>query len=123
DGCLVVSAGDAPLLDVQPREDGACTLRVVRSTLVAGRNLLRVASPAGDAGRPAVTCLCWDSVLARPGAEVDGEMVRVAAAAAIGRMNWKAVNTVYAGWGKLLASAARDIPAVAEDAWRETWGE
>jgi serine/threonine-protein kinase len=123
DGCLLVSAGDAALLDVQPHENGRCTLRMVRSTLVAGTNLLQVASPAGAAGRPAVNCLCWDSVLARPGPDVDGEMVRVAGAAGIGRMSWKAVNAFYAGWEKLLASAARDISAGEVGAWRETWGE
>src|SRR5439155_26679879 len=34
DDCLIVSAGQGPLLDVRVRAQAACTLRLVRSTLV-----------------------------------------------------------------------------------------
>jgi hypothetical protein len=122
DDCLVVSAGGQPLLDVRLRAQSACTLRLVRSTLVAGNNLLHVAAPEDSKGAPAVTALCWDSLLARPGSETRGEMIRVSGGAGISRLNWHALNAVYAGWNKLLACAARDVPAADAGAWRRLWG-
>jgi hypothetical protein len=120
DGCLVVSGGEGPLLDVLARADSTCTLRLVRSTLVAGQNLLHVACPASRGERPAVGCLCWDTVLTRAGAALDGEMVRLSGGATIERLRWKAVNAVHAGWEKLLASAGRELAS--GDAWRQAWG-
>jgi hypothetical protein len=93
----------------------------VRSTLVAGENLLRVASPDDKTGAPSVNTLCWDTVLARHGSEIRGEMIRVTGGAGTGRLNWRAVNAFYAGWEKLLASAARDVPADDAGAWHRLW--
>jgi eukaryotic-like serine/threonine-protein kinase len=123
DGCLAVSAGEGPLLDVGANEDGRSTLRVLDSTLVAGKTLLRVASPAGKDGRPAVRWLCLDAVLAHAGAEAEGDVVRVEGGASTGRLEWKASGSVCAGWERLLASAGAGVSAGDPKARRALWDE
>ncbi len=117
DDCLLVG-GDVPLLDIAVSNGTPSTLRLVRSTLVAGKTLLRAAPAGGANGGPALKCLCWGALLSRAGNGVAGDMVHATGGA--GRMGWREVGCVYAGWEKLLAAAGTEISATSPS-WAAFW--
>ncbi|HYT90704.1 MAG TPA: hypothetical protein VEL76_18495 [Gemmataceae bacterium] len=121
DGCLIVG-GEQPLLDITADGGTVFTLRLLRSTLLAGKTLARVQSPAGKDVSPTVKFLAWDALLAHPGGEPDGDLLRLGNGVADTNVTWRAVNSVYAGWGNLLASGPRQIAPNAKDDWRTLWG-
>src|SRR5262249_31450796 len=101
DGCLIVGS-DRPLLDTLVVEGTPVTLRLVRSTLIAGGDLLRIREPAGKESDPQVRCLAWDSLLSRAGTVGDGNLIHLVGSKRRGKLGWRGVNCVYAGWNKLL---------------------
>jgi serine/threonine-protein kinase len=97
-------------------------LRLVRATLVTGNSLLRVQSSAEKGGAPQVQTLAWDSLLARnDAAGADGDLVHFVGGAEPNACKWRAVNCVYAGWKRLLGSAARTIDGGDLDGWHSQW--
>ena len=118
----LLAGNTQPLLRVTCREQDEVNLRIVRSTLVTAQNLLRVEDVAGKGGAPQLNMRVWDALLARnDAAAAEGDLVRLANGAAADRMRWRAVNSVYAGWKKLLASAAKPIDGGDLSAWHAQW--
>jgi serine/threonine-protein kinase len=103
DGCLAVGS-ERPLVAVGgSRSLTPPTVRILRSTLVAGRGLVRV-EPTGPAGTAReLRCHAWDSLLARTGAAGEEPMVRLGEGITEGAVEWRAVNCLYCGWTTLLA--------------------
>jgi serine/threonine-protein kinase len=94
-----------PLLQVVGRDEDEVKLRVVRSTLVAGQNLLRIRDADGKGSSPQVRVMLWDTILARDDpAGPEGDLVRLDGKTDPDHLRWRAVNSVYAGWKKLLAA-------------------
>jgi hypothetical protein len=116
DGCLLVG-GEPPLLQVAGSTDAPTTVRVVRSTLVAGKTLLRLRR--SGAAYPALNWLGWDALLTRTGPQ-DGALLVLADKADVTRVEWRAVNCLYAGWKDLLAGP-ESVPASALAAWQRLW--
>ncbi len=117
DGCLVVGT-EQPLLQVSGRSLAPPVLRVLRSTLVSGSSLLRVAPATPADTRPELHVHTWDALLAH-GGEAGAPMVVLADRAGPARMKWQATNSLYTGWKPLLAAAgggADDLRA-----WHSTW--
>jgi serine/threonine-protein kinase len=111
-----------PLLRVTCRDEDEVKLRVVRSTLVAAQTLLRVEDAAGQRGSPHVQALVWDAILARNDpAAAAGDLVQLAGMASADRMGWRVVNSVYAGWKKLLSGSTQSIGGGELDAWHTQW--
>jgi serine/threonine protein kinase len=119
DGCLV-AGGEPPLIQVRATNDNPPTLRVVRSTLVAGRTFLRV-EPARPIDRnPALNWFGWDALVCRSGARAGGDLVSLPAEVGPDKMTWRAVNCLYAGWQNLLTGST-PFPATAIAPWRRQW--
>ncbi len=119
DDCVLANS-EPPLLRVRCRDDDEVKLRVVRSSLVTGQELLRI-DPAGKEP-PRVHALVWDSILARnEPASPEGDLVRITGKADADNLRWRAVSSVYAGWKKLLATATKAIDAGDLPAWHAQW--
>jgi serine/threonine-protein kinase len=119
DRCLLVG-GENPILQVAGYNDNPTTMRLRRSTLVAGKTLLQVTAAEKGGSNPDVRWYGWDVLLAQSNAEVDGDMVAVADGVGAGKLSWRAVNCLYAGWKRLLTG--RDsIAATDMAAWRLRW--
>jgi serine/threonine-protein kinase len=117
DDCLLVGT-DQPLLRVAGRARSSGVLRLLRSTLAAGQTVLQVrpATPADT--RPDLVVRAWDALLARGGGPSGGQMVVLAGGHA-SQMRWDAVNSLYAGWRTLLATADGTTDDV--DHWQVGW--
>jgi hypothetical protein len=118
DRCLLVG-GERPLVQVAGG-NAATALRVFRSTLTAGKTLLRVDPVGKEDSRPRVRWLLWDALLAQSDPQVDGDLLVLGPGVDTDRMNWRAVNCLYAGWKGLLAGPA---PVAGTDlgAWHKIW--
>ncbi len=92
----------------------------VRSTMICGNNLLEVRPAKAADSEPAFDWLGWDVLLSRKNSEVGGELLRLCDGVSAKNMNWRAINCLYAGWGKLLA-ASTSIAATDLTAWRRLW--
>jgi serine/threonine-protein kinase len=120
DGCLLV--GDRqPLVHVTARADDWATLRVVRSTLVAGRALLRVDRAEGATAAPHLLWRGWDSLLARGSRQTAGDLVVLGDGVQSDKMSWRAVNCLYAGWRYLLSGSGASIEGSALKEWDQRW--
>ncbi len=110
-----------PLLRVACRDDEAVKLRIVRSTLVTGQTLVRARRlRQGRQSAGAGARVGLDPARNDP-AGADGDLLRLAGGAAPDTVRWRAVNTVYAGWKKLLASDGMSIDGSDLSAWRLQW--
>jgi serine/threonine-protein kinase len=118
DGCLLIGT-DQPLLRVAGRNLTPTVLRLLRSTLVAGQSLLQVRSATEGDTRPELHVRAWDALLARGGDAAGGQMVVLANDGRPGQMKWQAVNSLYTGWGTLLASADDTINDL--HGWQSQW--
>lgn len=119
--CLL-TGGKRPLLNVAGKNaDAPTTLRVVRSTLVAAQNILRVQPAAADDTRPQVHWIGWDVLLTRCSDEAGGEMVVLAEGATAEGLHWHATNSLYAGWQWLL-SGRETVAASNMVTWHTRWG-
>jgi serine/threonine-protein kinase len=116
DGCLV-AGGVRPLVEVRgPSPLTPATLRVRRSTLVAGQALFRL-GPSTPTGRgPALRFLGWDALLARSGNQPEEALLVLQERADPNEIQWQATNCLYAGW-KTLLKAPRQTITNLED-WR-----
>ena len=119
DNCLLVG-GDAPLLHVKASTERTTYLRAVRSTMIGDKNLLRVRPATERDHEPALDWLGWDVLLSRKGNESGGALLRLDDSVETRRMNWRAINCLYAGWETLLAGkssiSVADLPG-----WRRLW--
>jgi hypothetical protein len=116
DDSLVVG-GDRPLYQVHGQ--GPTTVRLMRSTLVAGKTLLAVAPRTTGA----VNVYCCDSLLAVHKAQTDGTLAELGAGVAAGQLHWNAMNSVYAGWKVLVSADDHAMPATALADWRRIRGD
>jgi serine/threonine-protein kinase len=121
DGSLLVG-GEAPVLAVAAGASSktACTLRVIRSTLVGRDSLLRVKSSPEQPTAPALRWLGWDALLWRSGDTTGGTLVDLPSAAETREMKWRAVNCLYAGWQTLL-TGQDPVRGPDVDAWHQRW--
>lgn len=119
DGCLAVG-GEQPLLRVTGRSRTPTTVRVVRSTLVAARAVLRLTPATRDDFLPRLHWHAWDALLTRSGGQPSGgEMFVVADGGQIGQVLMRPTNCLYAGWQALLRSA--DTSAADQRGWQVAW--
>ena len=116
-----------PLIQVQARELDTFDFHCIRSTVAGGQVLLRWqnASAARDkTSKPQIHAWVLDSILSRhdPAASV-GEMIQLGDDAEPTQMQWKAANSVYAGWKKLLTAKSTSIGIEALTDWRKQWNQ
>jgi serine/threonine-protein kinase len=119
DNCLLVG-GDTPLLQVKANTERTTHLRVVRSTMISDKNLLSVRPATERDHEPALDWLSWDVLLSRKGNESGGALLRLDDSVETRRMNWRAINCLYAGWEMLLAGKS-SIPVADLPGWRRLW--
>ncbi|HTU18058.1 MAG TPA: serine/threonine-protein kinase [Gemmataceae bacterium] len=119
ESCLFVG-DDAPLLRVGVANDRPTQLRAVRSTMICGKNLLELRQASPKDQDPAFDWLGWDVLLSRKDPEFGGELLRLDGNMSTQHLRWRAINCLYAGWGKLLAGSTT-IAATDLAAWRRLW--
>lgn len=108
-----------PLFQLRGREEDDFSLRCIRSTLVTGQVLLRWQSSTG--GAPLLGRML-DSILSRDDTTApQGDMIQLAGVNDLTKMNWRAENSVYAGWKQLLASGVKNIAGTDLDTWHRQW--
>ncbi len=116
DGCLFYTEG-SPLVDVSGPDQAPVTLRVIRSTLVAGRAFLRLRPDVGQVGLPRLQGLGWDALVARCGPLPRGDFLALPDPKDVEKVSWKSMNCVYTGWDMLEPGPySRVLP----DAWPKT---
>jgi len=117
----LIVGGTPSLLKVHATDERPCHLRLVRSTLVCGENLLSVLPATPIDQKPALDVLAWDSLLSRSSLDVGGDLLTIAGDA--GRMKWNAINCLYTGWKTLLhePKRSRTIPSTAGSEWHKQW--
>jgi tRNA A-37 threonylcarbamoyl transferase component Bud32 len=117
DGCLAVGGARA-LLQVRGFNPlTPPTVRVRRSTLVAGRSLLSLEPSTSTSMGPALRFLGWDALLARSGSQTEEALVVVRDRVNPHEIQWQAINCLYAGWRTLLKAPALAINSL--PAWRD----
>ena len=93
-----------PLVKAECRDTDEVKLRVVGSTLAAAQNLLHVRAAESKGGSPRLQVSVWDTILAcHESRDAEADLVRLPANTSPEYLKWKAVNSLYAGWRKLLA--------------------
>jgi hypothetical protein len=121
DDCLMV-AGRRPLVDIRGSSPlGPSTVRVRRSSLVAGKTLLRVHAADNSTTAPALRWLAWDALLAHPSADTEDPMVVVGDRIDLTRWQWQTTNCLFAGWKTFLKGPGQSIGD--QDAWRRLWNQ
>jgi len=118
--CLLVG-DEQPLLRVAARDEAWITLRAVRSTLVAGKTLLRVDATGENGSAPRLRWRGWDSVLARGSLQTPGDLVALGDGVRTDKMSWRVVNCLYAGWRNLLGRGGGDLEGSALAEWHKQW--
>jgi hypothetical protein len=109
-----------PLIEIQARDDDSFDMHCVRSTLVTGQVLVRWQAPKGQRVTPRFQARVLDSILSRDDVAASlGDMVQLHDVAELERMRWRAANSLYAGWKKLLAWSGKDLADL--EAWRGQW--
>ncbi|MBI3410449.1 MAG: serine/threonine protein kinase [Planctomycetes bacterium] len=118
----LIVGNNQPLFSLTGGDSDVVAVRMVRSTLVAGAEILRWQFPTGSGAAPRLKGWIWDSALAHPAAATgSGDMIHLRNGA--GRaISWRAVNSVYAGWTRLLQADDRSFPAGALDEFRKFSG-
>jgi serine/threonine protein kinase len=119
ENCLLVGE-DVPLLQVRAANDPPTHLRVVRSTMICGKNLLELRPAKPTDHDPAFDWLSWDVLLSHKKSEAGGELLRLSDDISSRYMSWRAINCLYAGWSNLLGGST-SIPATDVSAWRRLW--
>ena len=118
--CLFVT-GPSPLVEVACNGGARVTLRVLRSTLVAGTDCFVVRKPAGNDKQQEINLLLLDSLFAHSDNGNTGNMLTIGDAIDQSNASVRVANCVYAGWNKLLASANRSILGTDLAGWRGLW--
>jgi hypothetical protein len=121
DNCLLVG-GVRPVIDISgPPSAKPLDLRFLHSTLVARQRLLRIRSAPRGGPAAKVRWLLWDSLMARYGPQIGGDMIELSDSTAEEVMEWKAVNCLYAGWPILLRDRDQSFPPSDRSSWRKLW--
>jgi serine/threonine-protein kinase len=120
EGSLLVG-GDRPLIELTGPPEHEITVRLVRSTLVSGENCVHWKGVIGKLTSPHLKVLAWDSLIARPGtATGEGNMFALDGSDVV-HVGWRSVNSVYAGWKRLLLSSDKTVGAGSLGIWRALW--
>jgi serine/threonine-protein kinase len=123
DSCLAAGAY-RPLLDIQiPSAAKPINLRVARSTLVSGQTLMRVRAASRADHQGVVSWMGWDTLLARYGNPMNGEMVDLQEGLEPTTLKWRAVNCLYTGWPTLLKWGTGAIAADDLGGWQKLWNQ
>ncbi len=125
DNCLLCGK-DLPLVrSVAPAaQEQLPTVRVLRSTLVSDKAMVQV-QPAAMLELPAdpkssgLRWMSWDAILSRAALVDGGTMLELPKDADPKNFQWKAINTLYAGWQPLL-SGPEQIDKLQD--WQKRWG-
>jgi serine/threonine-protein kinase len=117
DGCLI-TVGEASVFGIEGAQQPA-NLRVVRSTVVSGLHLLDL-KPAINDKSPAVSWFSWDSLLSRSSTKDAGDLLFLRDNADAQKIEWRAINSLYAGWNQLL-TGPNPIRGHDHASWRKTW--
>ncbi len=120
DDCLLVT-GPSPLVDVACAARAPVTLRVLRSTLVAGKDCFVVHQPAGNDNQPEINLRLLDSLFAHCDNGTAGNLLAMNGTLDPSSASIRVTNCVYAGWNKLLASANKSILGTDLAGWRGMW--
>jgi eukaryotic-like serine/threonine-protein kinase len=87
----LITGANRPVFQVAAKSSLATTLRLARSTVVAGENLLQVRGVQSE-DTPALQFIGWDSILARSHTQPGGALVRVADGKQSSGLRWRAIN-------------------------------
>ena len=117
----LLAAGSATLIESACPPQAPLTVRVLRSTLVTGKHFLQIETPADSYLKAAVQVKVLDAILAHSDPDSEGWLLTATGKLNTTGMHWRAVNAVYAGWDKLLASASDSILSTDLAAWRTLW--
>lgn len=120
ENCLLVGE-DVPLVSVRAANDRPTRMHVVRSTMICGKTLLELRPAQSKDREPAFEWLGWDVLLSRKKPEVGGELLRLSGDLDMGRMSWRAINCLYAGWGSLVVGSKLIAGTDITD-WQRLWG-
>jgi len=120
ENCLLVG-NEQPLLHITAQDEAWTTLRVVRSTLIAGQALLRIDAAGPGESYPHLHWRGWDSVLARGSLQTAGDLVALGAGVRTDKMSWRVVNCLYAGWRNLLSRPGGNLDGSALEEWHRQW--
>ncbi len=113
-------AGDSrPLLRLKAATGSPTNLRLARSTLICGANLLNVQPASAGEDKLALQVLVWDSLLSRSRVESGGELALVPGDT--GSIKWQAVNSLYTGWRVLLGGNKTPIQGTDLAGWKRLW--
>lgn len=121
EGSLLVT-GEQPMFQFAGAGTEENLLRLVRSTLVTGQNLIRW-QDADKGSFPRLKVFAWDALLARSNpVSAQGDLIDFGNQANSSTLTWKPVNCLYAGWKRLLHSADRTLTTGAMERWRAALG-
>jgi len=111
-----------PLLSIRAKDEDLLTLNCVRSTLVTGQVLARWQSSDGKRLNPHFQGRMLDTILSRDDTtSPQGDMLQLVDGGDTNRMQWRASNSVYAGWKQLLATTTKSISGIDLDSWHRHW--
>lgn len=117
DQCLIAGK-ELPLIRSQSTlaQDKLPTVRVIRSTMTSERGIVQ--ARAADPKTSGLRMMFWDAILARAAKDVGGTLFELPKDAETANYQWKAINSLYAGFGALL-----DGPEKLDDfeAWKKRW--
>lgn len=117
--CLIV-AGDHPQINVMADDAHNTQVRLLRDTVVAHEQFLKVEVAGGFASFPYLNCQLWDCLISRAGRQAGGSMVQIPEGSRLRNVQWRAWNCLYAGWSKLL-DAEVSIPVQDWSKWSSHW--
>ncbi|MBI2805213.1 MAG: serine/threonine protein kinase [Planctomycetes bacterium] len=119
----LIAGHEAPLFQINGREEHAFGLYCVRSTLVAGQTLLRWQTPGGESDfSPPLKGRILDSILSRDDTLAPaGDMLHLGNSRQLTLTSWRARNSVYAGWKQLLVSRRKNIAGTDLESWHAHW--
>ncbi len=117
---LVVGSAQ-PLLNFLCEEQVTVSAKVLRSTLVGERGMIKVTGDPPNLQRPSFHFACCDSILSRSGEMPGGSLLEIPAESRTGGMRWEAHNSIYLGW-QTLVQAHDSIGGAQDSLWRQCWG-
>jgi hypothetical protein len=117
----LVAGGEPALVKVKATDEQGVTLRVVRSTLVCGKDFLTVEPLRPIDRKPWCRWVGVDSLLSRSRVEAEGSLVVLPGEAAPVNMQWQSVNCLYAGWVNLFRGR-ETVPVSDDQGWARLWG-
>ena len=119
DSLLVSGSATAIASDCAPK--APLTVRVLRSTVVTGKDFLQLQTPADLPLAPTIHVKLLDALLAHSDLANPGNLLTATGQLETYAMRWRATNVVYAGWNKLLRSSNLAIVGTDLAAWQGRW--